>query len=47
MKKKTKKIYEAKKVLFCSSCGTKTAHMIYDYEKGIYKCLMCGKIHSC
>ena len=41
-----KKVYEPRKVLMCPKCRTKTIHMLFDYDKGIYKCLICNAVHS-
>jgi hypothetical protein len=43
---KIKKVYEPRKVLMCPKCRTKTIHMLFDYDKGIYKCLICNAVHS-
>lgn len=43
---KIKRVYEPRKVCKCPSCQTNTIHMLFDYDKGIYKCLICNAVHS-
>lgn len=45
-KKKTKKVYDSQKVCFCPTCGSNTLHLIYDWDKGIYKCIICNTVHA-
>lgn len=45
-KKKAKKVYEAIKVMNCARCGRETAHTLFDYDNKVYKCNICGNIHT-
>lgn len=40
MKKKTKHV--VRKVIECPVCKSKTAHILVDDKKGIYRCLLCN-----
>lgn len=41
-----KKIYDPVKQIYCERCGKVTTHSVYDLQNRLYRCNICGNIHS-